>query len=241
MNMLRRGGSARSPQDIVGGLVLVAIALLALYLVNHLPAAGRVGFASGTAPRLFGYGLLALGLWITIGGFLKEGPAIDSFNWRGLFTIIGSVLFFAFCIRTFGLALTGIPMVMIAALASRDGNPLESVIFAAGMTTFCALLFPVALGQPIPLWPSPIAQIISEITGAIWAVITFPAFIVHIPAFLVDFVQVVGNSFATLFRSLVNFVIFMFGTLTRSLIMLALIAFAGYGVFSAIKSKKAGA
>lgn len=149
----RAGGSARAVQDIVGGLFLVGIAALALYLVKDLPAAGRVGFASGTAPRLFAYGLGGLGLWIAVTGFLKEGPGIDTFNWRGLVTIIGSVLFFAFSIRTLGLAVTGVPMVVLASFAARDGKLIESIIFGAGITLFCCLLFPGVLGQPIPLWP----------------------------------------------------------------------------------------
>jgi putative tricarboxylic transport membrane protein len=154
MNALKRsGGSARAVQDIAGGFLLVAIAALALYLVNHLPATGRVGFASGTAPRLFAYGLGGLGLWIAITGFFKEGPGIDGFNWRGLVTIIGSVLFFAFSIRIFGLAVTGVPMVVLASFAARDGRIVESVIFGGAITLFCCLLFPGALGQPIPLWP----------------------------------------------------------------------------------------
>lgn len=153
MNILRKGGSARSPQDIFGGLVLIAIAALALYLVRNLPFSGRVGFASGTAPRLFAYGLGGLGAWIAISGFLKEGPAVEGFNWRGLVTIIGSVLFFAVSIRYLGLALTGIPMVLIASFAASDAQVKEATLFGGAITAFCCILFPVVLGQPIPLWP----------------------------------------------------------------------------------------
>ena len=149
-----KGGSARSMQDVVGGLALVLIALVALYLVRDLPATGRVGFASGTAPRLFAYGLLALGAYVAIAGFLKEGPGLDAFPLRGPVAILGSVLFFALSIRTFGLAVTGVPMVMLAATATPEGRWTESFIFAVAITTFCALLFPIALGQPIPLWPT---------------------------------------------------------------------------------------
>ncbi|MGL5446669.1 MAG: tripartite tricarboxylate transporter TctB family protein [Rhabdaerophilum sp.] len=153
MDTKRPGASARSPQDIVGGLFLVAIAALALYLVNHLPATGRVGFASGTAPRLFAYGLLGLGVWIAIAGFFTEGPGIGSFNWRGLVTILGSVVLFAVGIRYVGLALIGVPMVMLASLADDKFKFEESLYFGIGMTAFCGLLFPTILGQPIPLWP----------------------------------------------------------------------------------------
>lgn len=146
-------GAARSQQDMIGGLVLVLIALLALYLVQNLPATGRVGFASGTAPRLFAYGLLALGAVIAIAGFLQEGPKLEGFSLRGLCTIIGSVLFFALAIRTLGLAITGVPMVVLASFAGGHVNWKESLIFGLAITAFCALLFPYALGQPIPLWP----------------------------------------------------------------------------------------
>lgn len=148
-----KSGSARSMQDIVGGVILVLIALVALYLVRDLPATGRVGFASGTAPRLFAYGLLALGAYITVMGFITEGPEIEGFPLRGPLAILGSVLFFAISIRTLGLAVTGVPMVMMAAMATPEGRWKESLIFAICMTAFCGLLFPTILGQPIPLWP----------------------------------------------------------------------------------------
>lgn len=147
-------GAPRSLQDIAGGIFLILIALLALYLVNHLPASGRVGFASGTAPRLFAYGLLGLGVWIAASGFINEGPGLDRWTIRGLVTIIGAVLFFAVSIRVFGLAITGVPMVVLASFASKDVRWKESIIFGIAITTFCAILFPFALGQPIPLWPT---------------------------------------------------------------------------------------
>ena len=146
--------NARSPQDIIGGIVLILIALLALYLVRDLPGSGRVGFASGTAPKLFAYALIVLGAFVTLTGWLNEGPGIDKLSWRGPVTILGSVIFFAFSIRTFGLAVTGVPMVLLATAAAPGYNWKEAILFAIGITIFCGLLFPFALGQPIPLWPT---------------------------------------------------------------------------------------
>lgn len=155
MSMNKSGGqAARSPQDILGGVALVLISALALYLVKELPASGRVGFASGTAPRLFAYGLIALGAVIALQGFLKEGARLEPISPRGLITILGAVLFFALLIRTAGLFLTGIPMVMLASAAAPGYRWKEAILFSIGITIFCALLFPYALGQPIPLWPT---------------------------------------------------------------------------------------
>ena len=148
------GQAARSPQDILGGLALVAIAALALWLVRDLPATGRGGFASGPAPRLFAYGLGGLGLFIAIQGFFKPGPKLERFPLRGMVTILGSVVLFGLSIRVFGLVVTGVPMVLLAASAASDNRWLQTAAFAAGITGFCAVLFPVVLGQPIPLWPT---------------------------------------------------------------------------------------
>ncbi|MCZ8261473.1 MAG: tripartite tricarboxylate transporter TctB family protein [Beijerinckiaceae bacterium] len=151
----RRRQAARSPQDILGGIAMVLIGVLALYLVNDLPATGRVGFASGTAPRIFAYCLIGLGLAVTIIGWLKEGPGLERLAIRGPVAILGSVLFFAFAIRYLGLAATGVPMVLIATAAARENYRWkEALIFAIGITAFCAVLFPIVLGQPIPLWPT---------------------------------------------------------------------------------------
>lgn len=155
---MSRGGlpqrnAARAMQEIVGGLALVAIAALALYLVRDLPAAGRVGFASGTAPRLFAYGLGALGAIIAVGGFLREGPGLERWTFRGPVFILGAIVVFAILIRTLGLAATGIITLLLASFGGREVRLVEAAIFAVGMTAFCAILFPIALGQPIPLWP----------------------------------------------------------------------------------------
>ncbi len=160
-----RSGSARSPQDILGGLFLILLSLFALYLVKDLPASGRVGFASGTAPRIFAYALMALGAIIMVAGWLKEGPSLEKMSWRGPVTILGSVLFFAFAIRTFGLAVTGVPMVLLATAAAPGYNWKEAILFAVGITIFCGLLFPYALGQPIPLWPASRAEILADLTS----------------------------------------------------------------------------
>lgn len=149
-----RRASARAPQDILGGIFLVLVALLALYLIRDLPAAGRVGFASGTAPRLFAYGLLGLGLVIAVQGFLKGGPALETFPPRAPIAILGAVLLFGFGIRYLGLFITGVPMVVLASAAAPGFRPVEAGIFAIVMTAFCALLFSYTLGQPIPLWPN---------------------------------------------------------------------------------------
>lgn len=154
MDKASHSPTARALGDIIGGFLLIAIAALALYMVQHLPATGRVGFASGTAPRIFAYALGLLGAVIMIAGFFQQGTRLSGFNWRGIITILGSVLVFAFSIRTLGLFISGVPMMLLATAAAPGYRYKEAILFALAITGFCALLFPFALGQPIPLWPN---------------------------------------------------------------------------------------
>jgi putative tricarboxylic transport membrane protein len=89
-----------------------------------------------------------------ISGFFQQGARLSGFNLRGIVTILGSVLLFAFSIRTFGLFLSGVPMMLLATAAAPGYRYKEAIVFALAITGFCALLFPFALGQPIPLWPT---------------------------------------------------------------------------------------
>jgi putative tricarboxylic transport membrane protein len=145
--------SARAYQDIIGGTVLILIAALGLYLVQDLPASGPMGFGSGTAPRLTAYAVIVMGAIIIFGGYFGEGERVEGFATRGVLCILGAVLFFALAIQTLGLVLTGIPLVLLAGLASPDFRAKEGLIFAIGITLFCVLLFPYGLAQPIPVWP----------------------------------------------------------------------------------------
>ena len=51
----------RGPQDFVGGIALMAIALFALWASSDLQGMRGFSFGAGTAPRMFGFLLLGLG------------------------------------------------------------------------------------------------------------------------------------------------------------------------------------
>lgn len=149
----RTPNSPRAIQDIVGGLFLMLIAALALFLSWHLPIAGTSGLNSGSAPRFTALALLVLGAIIAAGGFFREGEGFGRIAWRGIACILGGVSFFAFAIQSLGLILTGVPLMLIAALASPDFRLKEALVFAVLMTLFCVVLFRYGLAQAIPIWP----------------------------------------------------------------------------------------
>jgi putative tricarboxylic transport membrane protein len=147
-------GAIKSPQDFIGGVALLAITVVAYFAMTKLGSMRGFSFGAGTVPRLFCLLLGALGVLIIVSSFTNRGPKLERFPWRGPLFIIASVVFFGLSIRTLGLAVTGVITVMLSGAAVDDFRIKEGLLFAVAITAFCAFLFPFALGQPIPLWPT---------------------------------------------------------------------------------------
>jgi putative tricarboxylic transport membrane protein len=143
----------RGPQDFIGGLALVAVALFALWASSDLQGMRGFSFGAGTAPRMFGFLLLGLGLGVMVMGLIYEGSHLSGYAWRGPLFVSAAILFFAFAIRPMGLIFTAFASFMIAAMGTPETKWKETIIVGACLTTFCALLFPYALGLPLQMLP----------------------------------------------------------------------------------------
>jgi hypothetical protein len=143
----------RSAQDYVGGVVLMAIALFALWASSDLQGMRGFSFGAGTAPRMFGGLLVALSAGIALTGLITEGPALAHYSWRGPLFVMAAILFFALAIRPLGLVVTAFTSFMIAATGSHETRWLEAAIVGACLTLGCAILFPYVLGLPMPMFP----------------------------------------------------------------------------------------
>lgn len=143
----------RGPQDFVGGLVLVAIALFALWASSDLQGMHGFSFGAGTAPRMFAILLLGLGVAIAVVGVVTEGAHLAVYAWRGPLFVSLSILSFAIAIRPLGLIISAFMSFMISALGTPDTRWKETIIVGICLTLGCSLLFPYALGLPLQLLP----------------------------------------------------------------------------------------
>jgi putative tricarboxylic transport membrane protein len=143
----------RGPQDFVGGVVLMALAVFALWASSDLQGMHGFSFGAGTAPRMFAVLLLLLGAAIALMGILTDGPHVATYAWRGPLFVSLSILSFAATIRPLGLVVSAFASFMIAALGTHETRWIESVIVGICLTVGCALLFPYVLGLPMPLFP----------------------------------------------------------------------------------------
>ena len=146
-------GPIKGPQDFYGGVVLMGIALFALWASSDLQGMRGFSFGPGTAPRMFAYLLLALGAGVALTGFLLEGPPLQRYGIRGPFFVTLAILAFSVMIRPLGLIVSAFVSFMIAAMCSDVTKLVEAIVVGVCLTIGCALLFPYALGLPLDLFP----------------------------------------------------------------------------------------
>lgn len=161
-------GSVKAPQDLLAGLFLIGLALLALWAGSDLNAGTMRTMGPGMLPRAVAVLIIIVGGILAVGSFIWEGPPLDPVHYRGPFFIVLGIIAFGLTVRGFRIPLPGgasIPTpalgilgagplaILIGGLASPETRFRELVIFAAVMTLFCWFLFKWALGLPIPLMP----------------------------------------------------------------------------------------
>jgi putative tricarboxylic transport membrane protein len=145
--------SIRSPRDFWGGLVLIAVGILAIWASRDLPGQRGFAFGPGTAPRLFSGLLVGFSAVVALGGLIMDGPRIEKYKVRGPVLVIFAILGFAAMIRPLGMVPASFVTFMVAILGSKEMRVLESFVAAAVMTAFCVLLFVYLLNLPFQLWP----------------------------------------------------------------------------------------
>jgi hypothetical protein len=148
----------RSAQDYVGGIALMALALFALWASSDLQGMRGFSFGAGTAPRMFGGLLVALGAGIALTGLLTDGPAMAHYSWRGPLFVMASIVFFALAIRPLGVVVSAFTSFLIAAMGTHETRWVETIIVGGCLTLGCALLFPYVLGLPMPMFPRFLVQ-----------------------------------------------------------------------------------
>jgi putative tricarboxylic transport membrane protein len=137
--------------DILGGLVVIAVAGFAYWLARKLPAGAAGGMGPGTLPKGLALLLGALGVALLLNSSNSESAARWSI--RGPLFVLGALVVFGLAVRPLGLVVAGPLAIAGAAFASSEVRWRETLVFGGLMTVFCIGLFKFALGLPIPLAP----------------------------------------------------------------------------------------
>lgn len=143
----------RSPQDLVGGIALILLSILAFTQLDEL----KMGTASRMGPGYFPTVLAGLtglmGLVIAGRSLVMDGPPLDRLHWRQALPLLGAIVAFGLAIRPLGLVIASALLFAIAAIAEEDTKWRELAVVSVVLILFAVGLFVLALGLPFPLWP----------------------------------------------------------------------------------------
>ncbi len=160
-------GPVRAPQSLAGGILLIALAALALWLTRSLDQGTLNAMGPAMLPRWLAVGVGLSGLALLTFGFIKDGEALERWSLRGPFFVILAILGFAVTIRDFsfgplalpgmGLVVAGPLAIIVGGYATPEARLRELVILALILSPFCMLLFGDLLNLPIPIFPQKMA------------------------------------------------------------------------------------
>jgi Tripartite tricarboxylate transporter TctB family len=153
----------RSPQSLAGGLVLIGLAGLALWLTQDLDQGTLNAMGPAMLPRWLAIAVGLCGVALVAAGLLAAGEAMPTSGLRGPVLVMIAILTFAVTIRPFsfagittpglGLVFSGPLAILIGGFATNEVRLRDLVILALSLTPFCMLLFGDALGLAIPMFP----------------------------------------------------------------------------------------
>lgn len=164
-----RHGPIRAPQSVAGGLLLIALAALALWLTRDLDQGTLNSMGPAMLPRWLAVGVGLAGLTLLVTGFTKDGDPLEGWSLRGPFFIITAILAFAITIRPFsfgslaipglGLVVAGPLAIIIGGFATPEARLRDLVLLSLSLTPFCMLLFGDLLNLPIPIFPQQLTSL----------------------------------------------------------------------------------
>jgi len=168
----------RNPRNLVGGLLLAALGVVALLLSRDLDPGTLREMGPGMMPRWLAGGVALCGLFLVAAAFLRERDPMDedhaavALPLRGPLLVVLAILVFAATIRPLhlgsvqmpglGLAIGGPLTLVLAGYATPEARLRELIALAFGLTAFCLLLFGDLLNQPIPIMPRALADLFPD-------------------------------------------------------------------------------
>jgi hypothetical protein len=141
----------RNPKDFWTGLLYIFFGASAIVIARDYNMGTALRMGPAFFPTILGAVLAVIGAIAVIRSFIAPGTPIGGFSFKGLVLVTLSVVVFGFLVRGAGLVVALPLLVIISAYASTRFRWRTTLMMAAGLTIFCALVFVKGLGIPLPI------------------------------------------------------------------------------------------
>jgi len=141
----------RNAKDFWTGLIYIFFGSSAILIGREYGMGTAMKMGPAYFPTILGGLLVGIGVISVIRSFIIPGTPIAAFAFKGLSLVSVSALVFGFLVRRAGLAIALPLLVIISAYASTRFRWRPTLLIAAGLTVFCALVFLKGLGIPLPI------------------------------------------------------------------------------------------
>jgi len=144
-----------NPRDFWAGVMFLVLGagFAGIAFTYKLGTAARMG--PGYFPFFLGLILAILGLAIVVSamGVKNPGPAVEKFHWKPIFWVLFPIVLFGVLLKIVGMMASGMIVVVLSSLGSREFRLRPALLLAAGLVIFCSIAFVWGLKLPIPLCP----------------------------------------------------------------------------------------
>ena len=139
-------------KDFWTGVLYIVIGLGALLMARNYAFGSTARMGPGYFPTAVALLLTAIGIAITARSFFADGAAIGRIIFKPMALVLGSTIAFGFLINPAGLIAAALVLVLGCAAASdRFGLQWIPLFGMAALIAFCAIVFVVGMGIPMPL------------------------------------------------------------------------------------------
>ena len=139
--------------DFYSGLLLVAVATVALLYIRTLAIGTVLQMGPGYFPLGLALVLLGMGLCLLVKGLLTDEKPVGVFHLRSLFFILLSFAAFGILVERAGFILAILAQVAIAHFASVESRWKQSVVTGILLAGASAVVFVWLLKMPVGLLP----------------------------------------------------------------------------------------
>ena len=143
----------KSGQDLATGLLFVLVGAGGLFFGWDYPMGTAQRPGTGVLPYILSWCLIATGGLLWLKGVIAEGAALTGWAWRPVIMITLATVAFALLVDQYGLAVSMLVSMTLAALGTPETRWVEYALFAAIMLALAIAMFIWGLGMPIQVLP----------------------------------------------------------------------------------------